>query len=428
MRGVRPLLRVCLGAALLVAPSPLAHAQKPLPTEALLKLGVEAYRPLPGNPSLADAPRFAVALSNLFAYEQRAARDGGSIDPDVNRAFEWLVGHIENFKTGKADYSGDELLDRGMERFRTAKKSQTDGRIWDVRAYVSARANLYAYIQCESKPATDAISAHGWLLQMASKLAVSGGAADDPRDASWLPSGPKPNLGPSIATIAGQRVPQVTGVKGGRDRVGGRRGERGSRDVVEAPRPTEQPTPPPAPTPTNPPGDSADKDQQLAVQLASAQAENEQLRRENAELRAKLEQVRRAAAGSDDRLVLAERLRQQGRLPEARKVARAVLDADPSRGDAHLLLARIYATASRNDSSPEGRAVVWLAVDHLAIAIKAQALDYQAGLKEIAELEARAPTSADLNARGWIAGQKLRIAFAPYEWIDEETTIRARKE
>lgn len=422
MRAVRPMLRALLGSALLVAPIRLAHAQEPLPTETLLKLGVEAYRPLPGNPSLGDAPGFAVALSNLFAYEQRAARDGGSIDPDVNRAFEWLVSHIENFKTGKADYSGNDLLDRGMERFRTARKSQTDGRIWDVRAYVSARANLYAYIQCESRPATDAISAHAWLLQMAGKLAVSGGAADDPRDASWLPSGPKPNLGAGIATLAGERVPQGTGAKAGRDRVGGERGG------ADASRPAEQPTASPASTASDSARDTTDEYRQLVVQLAAAQAENEQLRRENAELRAKLEQLKAEGAEGDRRLRLAERLRQEGRLPEACKVARAALAADPSNGGAHLLLARIYATASQRGSTPEDRAAVWLAIDHLTVALKQGALEYRAGLSELAGLEARAPTSADLKARGWVPGQKLRISFAPYEWIDEETTIRVRKE
>ena len=38
------------------------------------------------------------------------------------------------------------------------------------------------------------------------------------------------------------------------------------------------------------------------------------------------------------------------------------------------------------------------------------------------------PTEKDLAARGWIPGQRLRVSFAPYAWIDEETTIRARKE
>jgi hypothetical protein len=43
------------------------------------------------------------------------------------------------------------------------------------------------------------------------------------------------------------------------------------------------------------------------------------------------------------------------------------------------------------------------------------------------DLEARIPTGKDLAARGWIPGQRLRLSFAPYEWIDEQTTIRPRK-
>jgi hypothetical protein len=40
----------------------------------------------------------------------------------------------------------------------------------------------------------------------------------------------------------------------------------------------------------------------------------------------------------------------------------------------------------------------------------------------------RTPTAEDFKARGWVDGQRLRVSFAPYEWIDEETTIRPRKE
>jgi len=93
-----------------------------------------------------------------------------------------------------------------------------------------------------------------------------------------------------------------------------------------------------------------------------------------------------------------------------------------------VVLSQVYAKASGPGATPEERAVFWLAIHHLTIAMKSGAIGYDVGRKILEDYESRTPTAEDFKARGWVDGQRLRVSFAPYEWIDEETTIRPRKE
>jgi hypothetical protein len=349
--------------------------------EELRVRGTAAYDRLPANVTMRDAPVFSDALRYLYAYEQRALREGDKrVHPGAERALDWLSLRIQQLKTGKGDASRTdaELRDRGLTMYEKAKDSERGNKIWDVPAYLSASANIFAYMQVASGIDDKVRAADQWLTKARSRLVVAGvGSADAAVDPEgWFPPKPRPDARHVVVTHvdAGSHAPI------------------GSHVVTVAPPPARRDSvrpPPPVSSDSTP-----------AVGGRSHQAEVDS----------------------------AAKLYLQGRLREVRDLARGWLDANPNDGDAHMTLAMVYAKASGQGVTPEERAVRWLAIDHLTIAIKTRAIGYDPGVQMLKDLESRAPTAEDLEARGWVAGQRLRVSFAPYEWIDEETTIRPRKE
>lgn len=383
----RDLVGAVLLASSLTLGARTAHSQ-PTATDALRVYGTAAYDRLPANVTLRDAPLFSDALRYLYAYEQRTLREGGRVHAGAERALDWLSARIENMKTGKADEfrKDDDLRSRGLEMYDRAKKSEQENEVWDVEAYLSAYSNLFAYAQIVSDPGDKVRAASKWLAGARSRLVTAGvGAADavGPDPEGWLPSGRRPGT----EAVLVQRPPN-TGARAGARAAGA--ASAATSEVVGsvAPRDTVQKS---APDPT-----VADHP-----------------------VRAKSDQ---AAIDSIAKLFL------KGNLHEARDLARSMLDANPSDGDAHMALAMIYAKASGAQATPEERAVLWLASNHLNIAIKTGAIGYKLGQTMMHDLQSRIPTADDLKARGWIAGQRIRVSFTPYEWIDEETTIWPRKE
>jgi tetratricopeptide (TPR) repeat protein len=382
-----------------------AAAAQRLDRDALLARGKDAYDRLPQMVTLRDAPVFSEALGYLYAYQQRATRENVGIDAATTAAIDWLLSSMASMKTGKADgmRSDDDLRNRGMAMYTKARSSD-NGRVWDVTAYLAASANLYAYVQCASGPSQSALDAHSWLANARGRLATAGVAADGPvNPEGWRPAKPRPGA-KSRGVLAGHEAVVGPPTPPTAQPAGG---ERGGRDATS---------------------DTAQKIQALTERLAKLEAENAELKRANQELEAKLAQVERerdtAAPAADRRLDMATRLMKDGRYIEASKIARTVLRSNPTSGEAHLLLARAYAAASATDTTPEGRAVAWVAMDHLTIAIKQGVIEHQSGLAEMKLFAARAPRPTDLAARGWTVGQKLRVAFPQYEWIEEETIVR----
>lgn len=382
--------RYCVGAALLAASLALgarvAHSQT-LATDALRVTGTRAYNRLPTNVTLRDAPLFSVALRYLYAYEQRALREGDHrVDSGAEAALDWLSARIENMKTAKADEfrNDDNLRDRGLAMYEKAKDSEQANQIWDVRAYLSASANLFAYSQIVPNPGDEVREASQWLLEARARLVKSGLAGDRPGadPEAWLPSGTRPGMGRPV--IVGP--PPGLGSRPGAGALAGRTVAPG---VVGNPATTDTARPRPVP----------------------------------------IDSVQPVPAAPDDPAkVEIGKLIAKGNLREALDRARSILAANPSDGDAHFALALIYSQGRGERTTPEDRAVLWLAIDHLTIAIKTGAIGYELGQKILQDLESKMPTADDLKARGWITGQRLRINFPPYEWIDEETTIRPRKE
>lgn len=343
-------------------------------TDALRLRGTDAYNRLPANVTLRDAPLFSEALRNLYAYEQRALREGDRrVHAGAEAALDWLSLRIVNMKTGKGDQlrNDADLRDRGLEMYEKARKSEQAHVIWDVTSYLSASANLFAYSQIVSDPGNKVRAASRWLENARVRLAKSGvGAADTPiaDPETWLPSRPRPSLDNRPGATAGAREEVASG----------RVGDRTQRASERATAPASSDSVPPMPSPRN----------QATLDLA--------------------------------------KLYMSGNLREARALARGRLDADPNDGDIHMALALIYAKASGSRATAEDRAVLWLALDHLNIAIKTGAISEEIGQMMRRDLEAQSPTADDLKIRGWIVGQRLRVNFAPFEWIDEETTIRLR--
>jgi hypothetical protein len=354
---------------------------QPIATDELRARGTAAYNQLPASVKMRDAPVFSDALRYLYAYEQRALREGDKrVHSGAENALAWLSSRIQDLKTGKSDKARSEtdLRDRGLTMYEKARNSEQQNKIWDVPSFLSASANLFAYIQVASSPDVKARAAYQWLTDARSRLVVAGvGSADAAVDPEgWFPPKPRPDARHVVVTHvdAGSHAPI------------------GSHVVTVAPPPPSRDSvrpPPPVSTDSTP-----------AVGGRSHQADVDS----------------------------AAKLYLQGRLREVRDLARGWLDANPNDGDAHMTLAIVYAKASGQGVTPEERAVRWLAIDHLTIAIKTRAIGYDPGVQMLKDLESHTPTAEDLKARGWVAGQRLRVSFAPYEWIDEETTIRPRKE
>jgi tetratricopeptide (TPR) repeat protein len=393
-----------------------AHAQR-FETTDLLARGSAAYDRLPERVTLRDARLFSEALVNLYAYEQRSIRERAAIAPQTQRAIDWLIGSIALMQTAKADDGNrrgdDELLDRGLQMASKAKASLANGVVWDVTSYLSGAANLFAYLQCAPNPSGRARTDYGWLVKAQNQLVVAGDKGDDPNAGryppTWMPRRPRPGAR-GTGAIAGSTV----AVGASPSPVAGNAGDRGAPDAD--------------------PSDAGalqrlqQRNEQLRVELAAANAANDSLRRANDELRRTMGAVRTEDAPVTRRDMVAARLIAQGRLREARDLARSRLEANPADGDAHLVLSQVYAKASGPAATPEERAVLWLAIHHLTIAMKSGAIGYDVGRKILEDYVSRTPTAEDFKARGWVDGQRLRVSFAPYEWIDEETTIRPRKE
>jgi hypothetical protein len=394
--------RSCFPFALSVAVLALSSARaqtETLATDILRDRGVRAYTALPDNPTLASAPRFSEALSYLFAYEQRMTRDGGSVAPGINAAYEWMIERLDNFKTGKGDFTPDILLRRGLEQYQAAKSSERERMIWNVRAFLAATANLYAYIQNAPSPTSNGIDAYNWLVASRTRLVVSGIAADAPgrpTDESWRPTRAKPRIaGRGRGALAGRQI--------GGAAVGAVEQPAAAVDSTRALRAEYE---------------------RMRVALGAATAENDSLRRANAELRRRLGERDAGTDSFTEGDAAAARLILAGRLREARDLAIRRLAENPRDSSAHIVLTSVYSRVSRAAATPEDRAVAWLAIDHLTMAIKTGAIALSAAKPMLADLEARTPTSNDLKLRGWTVGQRLLIDFAPYEWIREETTVR----
>lgn len=171
-----------------------------LSDDELRKKGMALYRDLPRVMGLGHAPAYANAVSYLFAFEQRLARQGRSLPRDEQEAFNWLYSHLNDLKIGKGDVveraiADGELERHGMEAYRQAKSDESwvNGRIWDMRSYLRAKANLYAYYQCVSQGDGQVNAALRWLNDNADRLADAGGKGDFPAQfAAWKPDGPKP--------------------------------------------------------------------------------------------------------------------------------------------------------------------------------------------------------------------------------------------
>jgi hypothetical protein len=407
----RDVVRCAVLASCLTMLAPAAQAQR-LATTELFARGKAAYDRLPATVTLADARDFSEALTYLYAYEQRTLRERGHVEGPTQRAIDWLVESIGVMKTGKSDGSNrrddEELLARGLTMLDSAERSDEGGRLWHVAAFLSGSANLFAYLQSAPSPSQRARKGYEWLSEARGRLVVAGTKSDGPELSTWVPpSRPRPGA-PSMRSMA-DRARSTSTMSGATRAIAtppaGGAGERGAdrRVVVDSLR------------------ELRESNERLRRELDAANTANDSLRRANEQLQRMLD------AGARD-VATAAQLIGDGRLREARDLARGWLAANPSDGDAHMVLARVYAGASRANATPEDRAVAWLAVHHLTIAIKSGAIGYDVGLKMLTELEARTPTADDLALRGWVIGQPLRVNFAPYEWIDEVTTIRARRE
>jgi hypothetical protein len=379
----RNVLAIAVLASFVALAAPTAGAQETYTTAELLKNGLDAYDRLPGSPKLRDAPVFSEALGFLYAYEQRTLREGKRMNDGVGSALGWLVQSMEAMKTGKADGAPSDaaLRDRGMVMYAKAKDSQQNDKIWDVHAYLSASANLFTYLQVAKDPEDKARSAHQWLVDAQSRLVVAGvGSADrpGPDPESWIPRKRRPDVS---GARAGARAGVV--IRGG---AAARAGMVATPVVVSGGQPSAA-------------GEPAKPDSSSSAKPAREDGDKAWVQR-------------------------ATELYLTGRLREARDLARGRLDANPGDVDAHTVLFQTYARAARAAATPEDRAVFWSVVDHLTIVVKSRGIGYDLGVRMLADYEARTPTAADLEARGWVAGQRLRINFAPYEWIDDETTVR----
>jgi hypothetical protein len=193
----------------LVLGARVARGQQPLDLAVLRSRGLDAYAQLPEKLTLRDGSTFAEALMYLYAYEQRVSRRNGRISGEDQAAIDWLTSNIDVLRAGKADGEArpdDELLSRGMSKYKKAKQSD-DGRVWDVPAYLSASANLYAYLQCVKDPKDEAKNAFSWIVKAKNRLVIAGGKADGPFMKEWLPGSPRPGARglsnrPSIASVA----------------------------------------------------------------------------------------------------------------------------------------------------------------------------------------------------------------------------------
>lgn len=407
-------------ALLLLSATPLA-AQPRLSPAQLLNQGTVAYNQLPSVVGLEHAPVFSDAVRYLYAYEQRQYRAKADVGNDVWVRLNWLYDSLRDLRTGKADASrfrsNDALRERGLAAYRRVRASEYQGKIWDIEGFISASANLYAYVQCTSGPRQDARSAFAWLQSNRERLVQAGSKGDDPRvpssPATWLPSEPKPE---TTLTATLLLTPQV----------------------LEATLSQQDSTPEPETEETTP-NDEEAASPQLLQAYRKLQAEHEALQAAYQELERKYERLREAY-DRDQRPLTADAPPEAERnqhyikaldylkakaFPQARDAARRALRLDPGFGKAYLLLAQIYAEAAAmlGTNRPIDRAVYWLALDYLVQAHKA-GIDART-VEEMGQRYAeQAPTARDKRVMGWTDGEIIQIQEEPYGWIGESVRVR----
>jgi hypothetical protein len=140
----------------------------------------------------------------MYAYQVRSHRENSPIDDYANEVLVWLYQSVGTFDVGKGDsvfdpYADENLLKTGLEAYEKARDSFSgEGQnIWAIRSYMSASANLFAYLECAEKPQSKAKTAFAWLMSHSNSLIVAGGKGDNPEPFEPLP---KPN--PAIKNLA----------------------------------------------------------------------------------------------------------------------------------------------------------------------------------------------------------------------------------
>lgn len=174
----------------------------------LLEAGIDAYRELPKGIGLEHAPCFSNALSYLFAYEQRLSDRGSGPEGDIREVIDWLTRRLNLFMTGKGDRiqsREDKLFDKGNYEYKILYSNFEGGneKIWNVKAYISASAYLFAYLQVADNPNPEAIRALNWLQERRGRLVRAAGKGDRLGAAgseSWVPRGEKPSLKAEFGT------------------------------------------------------------------------------------------------------------------------------------------------------------------------------------------------------------------------------------
>lgn len=174
----------------------IASAQPKLSTEKLREAGVSAYKELPDIVTPNHVSPFAESVQYFFAYEQKMYRKKKSPDQDLMRAMRWLYSEMDAFVYSKGDSfrhrSTKDLLDKGLRKYR---EIHGNDQIIDIPTFISASANLYAYIQVANNRNSEAMSAFEWLQQKRHQeaLITSGGKGD--KLSTWVPTRSKPRLG-----------------------------------------------------------------------------------------------------------------------------------------------------------------------------------------------------------------------------------------
>lgn len=177
---------------------PLVTAAQPtLSLEELRGAGDSAYEKLPDIVSPNYVSPFSKSVRYYFAYEQRMLRQEEHLDHKVRRKMSWLYDNMSAFRYGKGDNlsrqrSAEELLRKGL---RQHDKIAGEEKIVNIPAFISASANLYAYLQLQNTDNRNSSVANAfqWLQEKRRKgdLVTSGGKGDR---FSWVPNKPKPDL------------------------------------------------------------------------------------------------------------------------------------------------------------------------------------------------------------------------------------------
>lgn len=111
----------------------------------------------------------------------------------------------------------------------------------------------------------------------------------------------------------------------------------------------------------------------------------------------------------------------QSAYQEAREMARKAIALDPDLCDAYMLIADIYATASRSfdGTNLEKQAIFWLATDYYNKARRGDDCSAEAATK-ISDYRKYFPNKEDLFMEGLQAGQSYKVQG----WINESTTVK----